>query len=468
MKKYYYLLTAAICLASMVACTNDENGVETDQSSLIVNALKTRTQGSMKCNEAPATSLEVEKITFHWDNPVDIFEHFPESTTPEGKFGNYLFESNGEPFNIVMLYSNGGYRHYMGIYWYDESGFCHEQEIWNEFDDEAKGSNVWENYNGSKTNLQISRKSDKAGAYKVCLPAGTRFGFYQVSVNNNSSRTLINEKLDGKFYDYKFYTEQERNWNYESLKDKELCCQTMSMQTEVGGETWTIIGMEDISLTNYSCDKDFNDCVFALNPSPRIIVNPQTEKVEGSVETNLSVADKGSYDQVKLSLHIRANTDVSVILPIVDPVLADDFAIVAKHDIEASYSEPLTIGTHTVELIYSLTQEGYLKIDTKGICQEVLDYCNETYADGMTFECNLAYGKFNLEGTPTITFAKEPYVYVTSCVKEDAEAHDFEVMWENGNAICNDADQESRYTHTYYSIYTLDALKEMGYLKNVE
>lgn len=30
-----------------------------------------------------------------------------------------------------------------------------------------------------------------------------------------------------------------------------------------------------------------------------------------------------------------------------------------------------------------------------------------TYADGLTFECNLGFGKFDLEGTPTIAKCRE-------------------------------------------------------------
>lgn len=42
-----------------------------------------------------------------------------------------------------MLYSNGGYRHQMGIYWYDADGDCHEMDVWDEFEEMVKRPTTW-------------------------------------------------------------------------------------------------------------------------------------------------------------------------------------------------------------------------------------------------------------------------------------------------------------------------------------
>lgn len=479
MKTLFSSLTAAAAILPFAACTNDfeemaEPSPDEVAASVIEN-IGSRVSRSAKVKGDPAVGAEVTPISYTWTNPLAVLDIFPEFVTPQGIYDNFLFVSNGEPFDLVMLYSNGGYRHQMGIYWYDADGDCHEMDVWDEFEEMAKRPQTWYNANGAKSDV-LSRLSDDAGAYRIQLPKGTKFGFYTHSLKNDNERSEVVEsvRLDppaGPIVDciYKFYSEAAKNWNYNLLNhDGNLACQAMCTNVD----DWSLVGFEDISLTWPSCDKDFNDCVFALSPRQDIDGHPNTEKVDGSVETNLSVADKGTYDQVKLSMHVRANTDVKVVLPIADQVLADDFAIVAKHDIDFSYSEPIKIDDQTVELIYSLTDKGYLQIETKGITQEVLDYCNNHYADGLTFECNLGYGKFALVDKPTISFTNEPRFYLTTCVNNSPVAKDYEVEWPEAGApifvdpmvVWGDA---LNYSRRYYSMSTLEALQALGWLKNL-
>lgn len=480
MKNLVCSLMTGAALLSFAACTNDDVIEVTEQSSeevaqSVVDNLSSRVNRSAKVKGDPALTPQVNQISYAWNNPLEVLEIFPEFVTPQGIYDNFLFVSNGEPFDLVMLYSNGGYRHQMGIYWYDEDGDCHEMDVWDEFEELSKKPQTWYNANGAKSDV-LSRLSDDAGAYTIQLPKGTKFGFYNHTLKNDGNKSEVVEgvRLDppaGPVVDciYKFYSEAEKNWNHNLLnKDGNLACQAMCTNVE----DWTLIGFEDISLTWPSCDKDFNDCVFAMSPRQIIDGEPQTDKVEGSVETNLSVADKGTYDQVKLSMHVRANTDVKIVLPIADPVLADDFAIVAKHDVEASYSEAIDIADQKVELVYSLTEKGYLQIETKGINQQILDYCNNHYADGLTFECNLGYGKFVLESEPTISFTREPVYYLTSCVNNSSEANDYEIVWrEAGEPIYVDPTVvwggTFSYTHSYYSLSSLADLQSQGWLKKL-
>lgn len=479
MKNLLYTLTAAAAFVALAACTNDLEEI-TEQTpdeiaESVIDNIGSRVNRSAKVKGTPAETPQVTPISYTWTNPLDVLDIFPEFVTPQGIYDNFLFVSNGEPFDLVMLYSNGGYRHQMGIYWYDADGDCHEMDVWDEFEEMSKSPVTWYNANGSKSDI-LSRLSDDASAYTIQLPKGTKFGFYNHSLKNDGQKSEIVEgvRLDppaGPIVDciYKFYSEAEKNWNYNLLnKDGKLACQAMCTNIN----DWTVIGFEDISLTWPSCDKDFNDCVFAINPQQIIDGQPQTEKVDGSVETNLSVANKGTYDQVKLSMHVRANTDVKIVLPIADPVLADDFAIVAKHNIEASYSEPIEIDDQTVELVYTVTEKGYLQIETKGINQKVLDYCNNHYADGLTIECNLGYGNFALDSKPIISFTNEPAFYLTTCVTNSPEAKDYEVEWPDAGApIFVDPTvtwgETFNYTRSYYSTSTLEDLQSKGWLKHL-
>lgn len=462
------------------ACTKEMNlnQNQTKTAADLQAELIDRTKGAVTLMSAPAPAAPaVERKDFNWQYPVDIFKIFPEFITPEGYYDNFLYVSDGNPFDLVFLYCNGGYRHEMGIYWYD-GDVCHEQSLWLEQDDEDQ--HYWINFNGTDSQGEISRKSDKAGAYTIQFPAGTKYGFYCHS-------TLYGEEVIRKYptpmpagpeveYNYKFYTEQGKNWTYPIAQYYNFAEQgkkmTQAMTTSLNG--WTIVGFEDVAIIWPSCDFDYNDCVFAMNPVQKIDGEPDPERVEGSVETNLSVADKGSYDQVKLSIHVRANTDVKLVLPIKDSKLLDNsdyYAILAKHDVEVKYDEPITVAGQEIKFKYSFAADGALIVETEGINQTVLDYCNNTYVDGMTFELNLGYGRFNMEGEPVISFTKDPYMYVTSCVNDSPEAKDYEVKWnaDGVNLIFSDPSfgpkQGLTYTHNFYSPFTLEELKTIGFLK---
>lgn len=465
MKKLTFFATVLATALCMSSCSDD--ATENDDNDELVaaqTAIKSKLAGGMLLNTDPLLTPTVEKESYTWTNAVDILKQFPESKTPEGVYHNFTFCSNGEPFELVMLYSNGGYRHKLGIYWYDEEGECHEKIIWNELDETSK---TWYNGNGGKMTT-ISRLSDNAGAYKIQLPKGTKFGFYQESYQATSmgwvpvteTTTVDGQEVTGE---YKFYTEYNKNWNYPATKTGQ------AMTTNLN--EWTIIGFEDISLTKYSCDKDYNDCVFAITPVQTPDPDPTPEIIDGSVETNLSVSEENNTDKVKFSIHVRAVTDFEVILPVTDPVLADDFAIVAKHDVEYAYAEPMTIAGQTVTLKYSLTKEGYLKITSSGINKQVIDYCNQTYADGLTFESYLFFGKFDLKAQPTVTFTKDPTFYISSCVTNSPEATDVAVNWNKQTVkpieqlFFTTTGGELVYDHEVYSPYSVEKLKELGWIK---
>lgn len=518
MKKVLFAL-ALVAAFGLTSCSSDSDSTSPDNEVVAAqNAIKSKLAGIMLLDETPIADKVVTPVDFHWEAPFNVVEKLPEGKTPSAVYSNYYYYATGDPFTVVMLYSNGLYRHICGIYWYDNAGNYYEEDMW---DERTLSTKDWYNPNGgSNTEKKISRLTDKAGAYEINLPKNTKFGFYQKSYypSNNKYANIVYGTTetsctrcggDGKYgvikcttcngtgkisttdkdKEFKFFSELSLNWNGK--------CQTVTFN--IDESDWTVVGLEDISragtnTSGFTSDEDFNDCVFAVNPKLHIVplpvdsdtivppptpIDPDTIPTpdpivypnQGSVETNLSVTEKDGQGLVRLSLHVRDTTDVEIILPFTDQALADDFAIVAKHDIEASYSEPIEINGHIVELKYSLTAEGYLKITTKGINAEVLEYCRNTYADGLTFECNLLLpAGAKISGTPTITFTKEPYVYITSCVNNSAEANDMEVVWVNGGALVyengNFGDPEGlTYDHKFYSKHTLQEIKELGWFE---
>jgi len=513
------------------ACSSDDGigGNPNNEVKAAQAAIKSKLFDLMTLEETANTISE--KVTYNWTDEVDILNILKEGTIPDSKavYSNYIYYSTGKPFKVVMLYANGLFSHHVGVYWYDEAGNKYEQLLWQE---EDETSETWRNpyHDNDKDNTKgvISRLKDETGAYEINLPKNTKFGFYQVSYYKNQveseTTTVTNEStctnckgtgqtgtgfrkrtcntcngtgkitnsVAGESFDYKFYSEA-------SLNPKGTC-QTVTFNAV--DADWTIVGFEDISTVSskWTCDKDFNDIVFGVNPqlcieklpiddndpvfdedSTTEIINPDTVIItpdqpivypnQGSVETNLSVTEKDGSEVVRLSLHIRDTTDVTIVLPYVDEAIKDDFAIVAKHDIEYAYSQELVIGENTVKLIYGLTEEGYLTITTEGVNADVLDYCRNTYADGLTFECNLVLPVgATMQGNPTITFTKEPYVYITSSVNNSAEATDYEVVWEDGGGQVYQIPEYVgsnglTYKRTYYSKLDWEVLKTYDWFK---
>jgi hypothetical protein len=141
------------------------------------------------------------------------------------------------------------------------------------------------------------------------------------------------------------------------------------------------------------------------DPDPDPDPTPTPDPViTDEVEINLSVNDKKEKDDyiaTKLSIHIRALTDVEVFIPVTQEYYcdADDMAIVLSHKMDPNYqySNPgqaeitngytysYTIAGKTLTVTVTYEAEG-IRVKTDGLTQEVLDYLQETYQDGFTVE----------------------------------------------------------------------------------
>lgn len=126
-----------------------------------------------------------------------------------------------------------------------------------------------------------------------------------------------------------------------------------------------------------------------------VIENPDTPiEVPEHVEINLSIEERDGVEWLAshLSIHVRANTDVEVFIPLpaVYYCAVDDLAIVAKHEEDLMiHSGPqtttFTINGDVVSMTVSFENEG-IRINTNGINENIISYLNETYGDGLTFE----------------------------------------------------------------------------------
>ena len=138
------------------------------------------------------------------------------------------------------------------------------------------------------------------------------------------------------------------------------------------------------------------------------------------VEINLSINDLHMNEEgeakyeiedliSKLSIHLRAASDVTIVLPVPATMYCDqdDFAVFGTHEALMAFTGESSTKTVTVRpasaegvepaveaLTVNLTVTytpggegvGNITITTEGMSQPVLDYCKATYADGLNIE----------------------------------------------------------------------------------
>lgn len=201
-----------------------------------------------------------------------------------------------------------------------------------------------------------------------------------------------------------------------------------------GEEYGWYIGMDyGTNKFGYEPDGEYSDWVIKVIPA-KPFVDPIIDETDGEVEVNLSINDEhveGDYVATKTSIHVRALTDVDILLPIDKKFYceADDMDISLSHrDYNVRYNtDPrqvqMNIGGKIVTFSVSYEDAG-IRITTKGICREVIDFCRNMYYDGITFEVwnyfkdiTRADLKDNLDKS-TVTFTTgNPKTYVNAFAK---------------------------------------------------
>ena len=321
---------------------------------------------------------------------------------------NYLYVSNGNPFTLYPAYSVTGSHDVIGIYYYDESGNIHEQDI---FDN--NGQSPWGYYRNQN-------------GIKITVKKGYKFGFYLSAPYAYNRQDAFGDYVGTVMQT--FYSNVKENAavcslaSHQWLWDNNECHGkgVHSASFNYGGRTY--FGFEDWEF--YNSNFDLNDIVFMVNPALDVKDQPEEEDKKpevnptptpdptpdpdapkpdpapsvvggnGSVEVNFSINDR-QYDSndTKLSIHVRDTTDVTLFIPTPADYYcpADDMAIVQKHDEVQAYNTTsavdMDINGNIVTLTTTYSKDG-ITISTKGINADVLKYLRTTYGDGLTFEIN--------------------------------------------------------------------------------
>lgn len=236
-------------------------------------------------------------------------------------------------------------------------------------------------------------------------------------------------------------------------------------------------------------DKVFNDWVIKLIPAEgdnggggEEIEEHITDIVPADeVEINFSVNDEKEVDDyiaTKLSIHIRALTDVEVFIPVKQAYYCDvdDMAIVLSHNLDINYQysnpgqasiqngytytytvageyvkdgETLT-ANEAINVIVTYEAEG-IRVKTQGITQAALDYLQYIYHDGITIE---VWNYFNSE---IVNEALET-IPVTRA--------DLKPMFDQSTVTFTASDKPSQYVNAFAMLYDYKKLDLHVYMKD--
>lgn len=327
---------------------------------------------------------------------------------------NYLYISDGKPFTLYPAYSKTASHDVIGVYYYDENGQMHEEDI---FDNE-NNKPYW--YYNNQPGIKITI----AKGYKFGFYLRTQYGYNRIDRYGEYVGNVVETYYSNVSENSGSCSLAAHQWLWE---DTECHGKGVHSASFTYGD-YTFFGFEDWEHNNNS-NFDLNDIVFMVNPAlpikdqptdedkkPEVDPTPTPEPTpdptpeptpeptpvptpsivgnNGSVEVNFSINDRQyEANDTKLSIHVRDTTDVTVYIPTPADYYCDvdDMLIVQKHDIAQAYNTTQTvdmdINGNRVSLTTTYSADG-ITISTNGINADVLKYLRDTYGDGLTFEIN--------------------------------------------------------------------------------
>ena len=165
---------------------------------------------------------------------------------------NYLYVSDGKPFTLYPAYSGTNSHDIIGIYYYDEEGVKHEQDV---FDN--KGSH-WGSYR------------DQEGI-QITVEKGYKFGFYLRTTYGYNRNDRYNKFVGDVVETYYSNVSENTACSYESHYKlwEDVGCHgngVHSASFSYGGKTF--FGFEDWE--HYNSNFDLNDVVFMITSELKI------------------------------------------------------------------------------------------------------------------------------------------------------------------------------------------------------
>ena len=157
----------------------------------------------------------------------------------------------------------------------------------------------------------------------------------------------------------------------------------------------------------------------------------EEEKPSTGVEVNLSVCPSNQYNASKLSVHIRTVNDVTVFIPVEATAFSENdvnsLAILLENSsatgVYGETEQTLSVNGNTVKSKVQFMENG-VEVSITGVNQDVVDYLQEQYGDGLTVEVWNYYQNTTLDALKAgfdadakVSFSEKPSLYVNAFAK---------------------------------------------------
>lgn len=205
-----------------------------------------------KINNDLITLYPANKVNSGY-NSEDFLKMFPPGRPSKGQ--SILYVSNGLPFSIYPIYTQGWYDLTLGLFYYDLDNNKHEIDIWDTQDCNWKPTFEYLFANEVKdVSLYTIAKTENAEGFSIVLPDEYVFGFYVKSRGDGKA---------GTFYSY-------RNEN---------ACNENHSVNFVDANGINYLSFEDQDRG----DNDMNDLICYLTPTQKSIDEPTPEKIDSII-----------------------------------------------------------------------------------------------------------------------------------------------------------------------------------------
>lgn len=442
-KILFLIFATLIAAAGLSSCSSDEpiGGNGSDDNG--INVLKAPEfiaySGNHSLSPTSRSSESEDVITSTWikrDFDTESYlaqrkavdEYLAEGLDNSDKLNmDFLFHAEDD-LTFELYYLSGWTANrpsYLGIFYYDENGELHKQRIWEGMNPRDTEVSV-EGNDESKTVMKVE-------GVHVTVKAGYKFGFFWEGRSSTAQRC--------EWYSISELNEPAQQLNGEDVYSTHAGTFDIDGVTFMGFEDWIDFDYQDWvffvdpSLKTVSSDNKLPD--FALPPCEEDNDDtdiPDVNPRRNEVEVNLTLEEK-DYQSSHLSIHVRHATDVEIFIPVPQQYYCDvdDMAIVENKKGETfvhggPFRTEYSINGHVVSLNVEYLADG-IRIWTDGINEDVIEYCQSNYGDGITFE---VWNYFNdaisredllyLLNRATVRFLdSEPDSYINAFTEEDGQ-----------------------------------------------
>lgn len=266
------------------------------------------------------TEIEGGYTAFTWDEVMSFAQRLPEgedntnpSETGVSNVTNFKVISQAtRTVKVYPVFWSADYDHTLGVYWYDWRGVRTRTDIYTDKvgnDVQVAVSNGgrnshyvsvdWDHFQEPGNGRTIdTTKPILSRGFTITIPDGVEYGFYV--------------KVDDGGRNPKYYYSAASDNSGDDVQSVFLRTRVSEGNTE-GGRYRTFLGFEDVDTGgwNSNSDKDLNDFMLILDPSP-LVVDEDAESWTIACEDLGSTDDYDFNDVVFSVTHVAGSTEATV------------------------------------------------------------------------------------------------------------------------------------------------------------